>query len=152
MQLQKCNTLLTPMLLGQNCTSRLRHDQPSLASSLCRSDKISRPLLDFMTKTGSESATVSGVCRAWLTIEQHYASLKLEVLSRFSGNCATDLSQLQALMATRVKDRARPLLPRRMLLQTRCSQRHSAWCCKSSVPNELSPCSNANALWDQRRI
>jgi hypothetical protein len=70
------------------------------------SDKINRPLLDFMTKTGSESATVSGVCRAWLTIEQHYASRKPAVLSRISGKSATDLSQLQALMATRVKDRA----------------------------------------------
>jgi hypothetical protein len=47
---------------------------------------------------------------------------------------------------------ARPLLPRRMRLQTRCSQRRSAWCCKSSVPNELSPCSNANALWDPLHI
>jgi hypothetical protein len=51
----------------------------------------------------SESAVLSDACRAWLAIEEHYASLTQVDLSRISSKSATDLTQLQALMATRAR-------------------------------------------------
>ena len=57
-----------------------------------------------MVQMGSNSATLSDSCRAWLTVDQHYQSLTPSDLSRISTNPAADLVSLQALMAKRVKD------------------------------------------------
>jgi hypothetical protein len=86
-------------------------------------EKINRPLLDCMTQMGSESATVSDACRAWLTIGQHYARLTPADLSRISSRSAADLTQLQALMATRVKDGLTDVHYLALLLDPRPSMR-----------------------------
>jgi hypothetical protein len=73
----------------------LQHDKTkSNEQCLQEYEKINRPLLDCMTQMGSDSATVSDACQAWLTIERRYASLKPADLSRISSKSPADFSQL----------------------------------------------------------
>lgn len=67
-------------------------------------EALNKPLTDFMTQMGSESATVSDAARAWLQIQIHFDNLTAADLSRISCTPAADLQQLQLLCKKRVQD------------------------------------------------
>lgn len=86
-------------------------------------EQVNRPLLDYMVQMGSESATVSDGCRAWLMIQEHIDALTAADLSRISSTPVADLLHLQSLISKRVTDGLTDAHYLALFLDTRPSMR-----------------------------
>jgi hypothetical protein len=86
-----------------HATSAFVSHRTSLYSKLLQEYlDINRPVVEFMTKIGSDSATISDATHAWMEIKQHFNALTAHHFSRISVRPREDMKTVCEYLEDRI--------------------------------------------------